>query len=122
MGRGVAPFGCKKLLEWTDQRYGRPPVYITENGCALAGEDDFSVARDDHRRIHYSSRIQYSKTCLADCLDAVEQGVDIRGYMCWSLMDNFERAYGYTKRFGLHWVDFATGERRPKSSAIFWGG
>jgi beta-glucosidase/6-phospho-beta-glucosidase/beta-galactosidase len=51
----------------------------------------------------------------------IEHGVDSRGDMCWSLMDNFEWAYGYTKRFGLHWVDFATGERRAKSSATFYG-
>jgi beta-glucosidase len=52
--------------------------------------------------------------------NAVEQGVDLRGYFNWSLMDNFEWAYGYDKRFGLVWIDYDTGQRIPKQSAVWY--
>jgi len=114
MGWNVAPWGCRKLLEWVSARYGRPPIYITENGCALPGEDDRETALNDDRRVEFIDGY------LGACAEAVEAGVDLRGYFCWSLMDNFEWAHGYSKRFGLHWVDFATGERLPKKSAKWY--
>lgn len=114
MGWNVVPSGCKSLLKWIDQRYNRPPIYITENGCALPGEDDRETAINDTRRT------EFIKGYLNACHDAIESGVDLRGYMCWSYMDNFEWALGYSRRFGLHWVDFETGERVPKNSADFF--
>jgi len=115
MGWNIVPSGCRRLLGWIDRRYGHPTIYLTENGCALPGEDDLAAALRDDRRVAY----------LHDYLTAAhaairEDGVDLRGYFVWTLMDNFEWAYGYSKRFGLHHVDFATGRRTPKGSARWY--
>ncbi|MBC2607253.1 GH1 family beta-glucosidase [Pelagicoccus albus] len=114
MDWNIVPWGCRKILEWIDKRYGHPPIYITENGCAMPGEDDREVALNDTRRV------EFLKGYLEACHQAIENGVDLRGYMCWSMMDNFEWALGYSRRFGLHWVDFETGERQPKASAKWY--
>jgi beta-glucosidase len=91
------------------ERYGLP-VYITENGCATS---DW-VSLDG--QVHDPSRIDYLDRHLGQLARAVKDGVDVRGYFLWSILDNFEWAYGYTKRFGLVHVDFKTGERIPKDS------
>ncbi|MEL6970169.1 MAG: family 1 glycosylhydrolase, partial [Bacteroidota bacterium] len=57
---------------------------------------------------------------LAACHEAIEEGVNLRGYMLWSFMDNFEWASGYSKRFGIHYVDFETKQRTPKASALWY--
>ena len=111
MGWSIVPWGCRKLLEWIDQRYGHPPIYITENGCAMPGEDDRATALNDTRRV------DFLESYLAACHEAISNGVDLRGFMYWSFMDNFEWSFGYGKRFGLHWVDYKTLERQPKASA-----
>lgn len=117
MNWNVVPDFCRKMLGWIDRRYGHPPIYITENGCALPGEDNLSVAIKDTRRVDFINRY------LAACHAAInEDGVDLRGYFVWTLMDNFEWALGYSKRFGLHHVDFATGQRTPKQSAQWYAG
>lgn len=117
MDWNVVPDFCRKMLGWIDRRYGHPPIYITENGAALPGEDDVAVAVNDTRRIDFINRY------LAACHAAInEDGVDLRGYFVWTLMDNFEWALGYSKRFGLHHVDFATGKRTPKQSAAWYAG
>lgn len=117
MGWNVVPDFCRKMLGWIDRRYNHPPIYITENGCALPGEDDVTVAINDTRRVDFINR--YLSACHAAIND---DGVDLRGYFVWTLMDNFEWALGYSKRFGLHHVDFATGKRTPKSSALWYAG
>lgn len=115
MGWNVVPQFCRKMLGWIDRRYGRPPIYITENGCALPGEDEVAVAMNDSRRS------DFIRGYLAAGHAAInEDGVDLRGYFVWSLMDNFEWALGYSKRFGLVQVDFATGKRTPKQSAAWY--
>ncbi|MCX6945695.1 MAG: GH1 family beta-glucosidase [Opitutales bacterium] len=115
MGWNIVPSGCRRLLQWIDRRYGHPPIYITENGCALPGEEDVAQAVQDGPRSAYLQR--YLAAAQAAI---VEDGVDLRGYFVWSLLDNFEWAYGYSKRFGLHHVDFATGKRTPKASARWY--
>ncbi|KAA2252195.1 beta-glucosidase [Solihabitans fulvus] len=80
------------------------PLYVTENGASYEGIDDYD-------------RVAFLDTHLRAAAKAVEQGVDLRGYFCWSLLDNFEWAEGYAKRFGLVHVDFATQTRTPKRSA-----
>lgn len=111
----IVPQFCRQMLGWIDRRYGHPPIYITENGCALPGEDDVSVAVNDRRRIDFIHRY------LAAAQAAIaEDGVDLRGYFVWSLMDNFEWALGYSKRFGLHHVDYRTSRRTPKESARWY--
>jgi beta-galactosidase len=117
MDWNVVPDFCRKMLGWVDERYGHPPIYITENGCALSGEDDVNVAINDTKRIDFVERY------LTSCHEAINtDGVDLRGYVMWTLMDNFEWASGYSKRFGLHHVDFATGKRTPKHSAAWYRG
>ncbi|MCF7759021.1 MAG: beta-glucosidase [Cephaloticoccus sp.] len=117
MDWNVVPDFCRKMLGWVDKRYGHPPIYITENGCALPGERDVTVAVNDTRRIDFVERY------LTACHAAINtDGVDLRGYFLWSLMDNFEWALGFSKRFGLHHVDFTTGQRTPKQSAAWYGG
>ncbi len=106
----VVPWGCRKLLEWISKRYDNPPLYITENGCAYDDELESGQVIDEERTEFYAQYIN-------ECANALENGVNLQGYFAWSLLDNFEWAMGYSKRFGLHYVDFETGERTPKESA-----
>ena len=110
MGWPVRPEGIVPLLERLRDR-GFETIYITENGAAcadLAGVDGFV---DDHDRIAYLERH------FAAVASTIEDGVGVRGYFVWSLLDNFEWAYGYDKRFGLVRVDYESLTRTPKASA-----
>ena len=112
MGWEVFPDGLRDLLLEFKQRYpGLPPIYITENGMASAD------AVEDGR-VQDAQRARYFNSHLAAIDQAMRQGVDVRGYFAWSLMDNFEWGYGYEKRFGLVHVDYATQVRTPKDSAL----
>ncbi|MFD5218178.1 GH1 family beta-glucosidase [Streptomyces tendae] len=104
-GWPVVPEGLTELLTGFRDRYGDrlPPVVITENGCSYEGLDD----RD---------RIAYLDRHVRALHRAIEAGVDVRGYFVWSLLDNFEWAEGYARRFGLVHVDFETLRRTPKAS------
>ncbi|MBT2413209.1 beta-glucosidase [Streptomyces sp. ISL-12] len=104
-GWPVVPEALTELLTGFRARYGDrlPPVLITENGCAYDGLDD-------------QARIAYLDGHLRALHEALAAGVDVRGYFVWSLLDNFEWAEGYTRRFGLVHVDFATQRRTPKAS------
>ena len=113
MGWAIVPWGCQKLLEWIHHRYDGPEIYITENGGAFEDEIKAGVVSD-------FDRLEFVKTYLLACHKAIENGVNLKGYMLWSLMDNFEWASGYSKRFGIHYVDFDTLERTPKASAIWY--
>lgn len=114
MGWEVYPHGLTEILTQLKKSYTElPPIYITENGVAYNDQlTDASI--HDHQRIDY---FQQHLMAVEDC---IKQGVDIRGYYIWSLMDNFEWAEGYTQRFGIVHVDFETGERRLKDSAKAW--
>ena len=109
----VVPWGCKKLLEWIDERYDSPEIYITENGCAYPDELIDGVVNDQNR-------LEFYRSYLVACNEAIENGIKLKGYFAWSFMDNFEWASGYDKRFGLHYVDFKTLERTPKNSALWF--
>ncbi|MCX4620079.1 GH1 family beta-glucosidase [Streptomyces albogriseolus] len=104
-GWPVVPEALTELLALFHGRYGDrlPPVVITENGCAYEGLDD-------------ADRITYLDGHVRALHRAVEAGVDVRGYFVWSLLDNFEWAEGYGRRFGLVHVDFGTQRRTPKAS------
>lgn len=115
-GWSIVPWGCEKLLHWINERYGAPDIYITENGCALSGEDDVEVALQDDRRI------AFYRDYLRACESAIAAGVRLKGYFAWTFMDNFEWEEGYSVRFGLHHVDFRTGERTAKKSANWYSG
>ncbi|MEV0230522.1 GH1 family beta-glucosidase [Nonomuraea sp. NPDC050786] len=105
-GWPVVPDGLRELLTGLKKRYGAalPPVLITENGCST--ED---TLEDD-------ARIEFLDGHLAAMRRAMAEGVDVRGYFVWSLLDNFEWAEGYHQRFGLVRVDFETQRRTPKAS------
>ncbi|WP_413253740.1 GH1 family beta-glucosidase [Streptomyces pseudovenezuelae] len=108
-GWPVVPEGLTELLTAFHERYGDrlPPVVITENGCSYTGVDD-------------QDRITYLDGHIRAVHKAVEAGVDVRGYFVWSLMDNFEWAEGYARRFGLVHVDFETLARTPKASYAWY--
>ncbi|HEX7155030.1 MAG TPA: GH1 family beta-glucosidase [Thermoanaerobaculia bacterium] len=113
----VFPQGLTDILTWTTERYGKLPLYITENGAAFY---DPPVA--ENGRIDDPLRIDYYRKHLNAVLDAIEAGADIRGYFAWSLLDNFEWSLGYSKRFGIVHVDYSTQVRTPKESAKFYSG
>jgi len=100
------------LLREFKQRYGDTPLYITENGAAFY---DPPVAAEDG--VHDPLRVAYLKSHIAAVGDAIAAGVDVRGYMLWSLFDNLEWSLGYSKRFGMVHVDFVRQTRTPKASA-----
>jgi beta-glucosidase len=108
----VIPAGLTEMLTTLAGRYGAklPPVYITENGCSVADQPDDLGEIDDQ------PRISYLDGHIRAVADAIAAGVDVRGYLVWTLMDNFEWAEGYQQRFGLVHVDFKTQRRTPKSS------
>ncbi|XP_034642170.1 lactase-phlorizin hydrolase [Trachemys scripta elegans] len=110
--RAVA-WGLRRLLNWIKEEYGNPPIYVTENGVGTQTKSDV----DD------TNRIFYYKTYINEALKAYKlDGVNLRGYIAWSLMDNFEWLHGYSARFGLHQVDFENPNRprTPKRSAVYY--
>jgi beta-glucosidase len=114
MGWEIYPRGLTGLLTTLHREYELPPVYITENGAAF----DDVMAEDG--RVHDTARIDYLQSHFAALADAIDRGVPVAGYMLWSLMDNFEWASGYEKRFGIVHVDYDTLKRTPKDSAIWY--
>jgi beta-glucosidase len=111
-GWPVVPDGLRQLLVGLAQRYGSrlPPLYVTENGCSYDDEPDADGLVDDPKRVSYLD------SHLRALHAAITTGVDVRGYFVWSLLDNFEWAEGYSKRFGLVHVDYETLVRTPKTS------
>ncbi|XP_071978349.1 lactase/phlorizin hydrolase isoform X2 [Engystomops pustulosus] len=108
----VTPFGLRRLLRWIKEEFNNPAIYITENGISERGTD----LNDEWRTYYY-------KHYLNEALKAVKyDGVDLRGYSAWSLMDNFEWATGYTERFGLYYVNFSDPNlpRIPKESVKYY--
>ncbi|WP_382309233.1 glycoside hydrolase family 1 protein [Herbiconiux sp. UC225_62] len=113
MGWEVNPAGLRTLLVRLGEEYpGLPPLYVTENGAAY----DDEVSPDG--AIHDDLRKKYVLDHIQAVSDAIADGADVRGYFVWSLLDNFEWAWGYGKRFGIVRVDYDTLERTPKDSAI----
>jgi beta-glucosidase len=116
IGWEVAPEQLCQLLLRLERDYGPElPIYITENGIAT---DD----RPGPNGVVDQQRIDFLADHIASAHQAIEQGVDLRGYFAWSLLDNFEWALGYEPRFGLTYVDYKTLERQPKASAKFYSG
>ena len=115
MGWEVYAPAFRDLMTGLRERYGDVPQYITENGMATADPPNPVGGRLDD-----PLRQAYLHDHILAVRDAIEAGVDVRGYFAWSLMDNYEWALGYAKRFGLVHVDFETQERTPKASADFY--
>ena len=114
MGWQICPQALEDLLLRLRRDYTHIPIYITENGAAF----DDVLTNDKH--VHDTQRIDYIKGHLRKIAEANEQEADIRGYYLWSLLDNFEWAAGYSKRFGIVHVDFPTQERSLKDSALWY--
>jgi beta-glucosidase len=108
----VYPPGLTNTLLWVKENYGDIPLYVTENGSAFY---DPPTAEGDH--LEDPLRVAYLREHLKAAHAAIDQGVDLRGYFAWSLLDNFEWSLGYSKRFGIVHVDFETQKRTPKASA-----
>jgi beta-glucosidase len=114
MGWEVRPAGLRQVLERLTREYGVTSLYVTENGAAYDDEPDASGLVDDEERRSYFDRH------LAEAARAVAAGVPLEGYFAWSLLDNFEWAEGYDKRFGIVRVDFGTQARIVKSSGAWY--
>jgi len=113
MGWNVAPDGAREILSWIDHRYNHPLIYITENGMA-------AYEPDKGHSIHDKARVEYLEGYIRAFGQALDRGVNLRGYFAWSLLDNFEWQYGFSKRFGIVHVNYTTLVRTPKSSALFY--
>nr|XP_033803152.1 lactase-phlorizin hydrolase [Geotrypetes seraphini] len=108
----VTPFGFRRILNWIKEEYNNPPIYVTENGISERGTE-----LNDPWRTHYY------RSYIDEALKAVKyDGVDVRGYTAWSLMDNFEWAPGYAERFGLYHTNYSDPSlaRIPKESSKFY--
>lgn len=119
IGWQITPHGLVRLLKWTaDYTGGKLPIIITENGAAC---DDKLVTDTitGRQRVHDEQRIRYLSEHLQMCAEAIRQGVPLKGYFCWSFIDNYEWTKGYSKRFGLVYCDYETQGRIPKDSAYF---
>ena len=113
MGWEVYPDGLYRLLVRVAKDYAPPAIYVTENGAA------FGDVRVHDGRVHDPERIDYLDTYVDAVARAVADGAPVKGYFVWSLFDNFEWGHGYSKRFGLVYVDYPTQERVPKDS-FYW--
>ncbi len=110
----VFPQGLTDTLVWVKERYGDLPLYITENGAAFYDPPTADGEVQD------PLRVDYFRTHLRAAREAMDRGVDLRGYFAWSLFDNLEWSLGFSKRFGIVHVDFETQKRTPKASAQFY--
>lgn len=103
-----------RLLHRIHHAYKLPPLYITENGAAFRDQVDADG------QVHDPRRLNYIREHLQQIHAAIQAGIDVRGYFLWSLIDNFEWAYGFSKRFGIVYVDFATQKRIIKDSGKWY--
>jgi beta-glucosidase len=110
MGWEIYPDGLYQLLTRLRDDYGPAAIYITENGAA------FGDIRGHDGQVHDPERRSYIASHVDAVGRAAEEDVPVKGYFVWSLLDNFEWAFGYSKRFGIVYVDFPTLERVPKDS------
>jgi beta-glucosidase len=114
MGWGIAPSGLVAVLLELNTRYPGLTILITENGCAL---DDVP---DENGVVHDAGRIAYLRAHIEALAEAIAGGVDVRGYFQWTLIDNFEWSFGYTRTFGLVSQEPGTLRRIPKASAAWY--
>ncbi|MGJ9448579.1 GH1 family beta-glucosidase [Actinotignum sp. GS-2025b] len=115
MGWPIDATGLTELLLELSERYPDLPLMVTENGMADADPNEVTGGQIDDPK-----RISYLRDHIAAVHAAIEQGADVRGYFVWSLLDNFEWSYEYTKRFGIVHVNYTTLERTPKASAHWY--
>ena len=114
MGWSVVPLGLYRHLKWLDSHTGGLPMFVTENGCAMPD------AVDADGRVHDDRRVDYLRGHFSAAATALQEGVNLQGYFVWSFIDNFEWAFGYTRRFGIVYCDYETLERVPKDSYYYY--
>jgi beta-glucosidase len=112
MGWEVSPTGLYDILKFVHENYHPKVLYVTENGAAFS-----DVLHEG--KIHDERRVNYLREHLAQLSRAIDDGIPLKGYFVWSLFDNFEWAYGYSKRFGIIHVDYKTQQRTIKDSGYF---
>jgi beta-glucosidase len=112
-GWEVWPAALYQMIKRIDADYGRPPIYVTENGCSYA------TAPGADGRVHDQERIDFYDGYIGQVARAIDEGCDVRGYYAWTLLDNFEWATGFSQRFGLTYTDFETQKRTIKDSG-YW--
>jgi beta-glucosidase len=121
LGWEVHPESLLRTLCWLKERYGDTPLYVTENGAAFADPAPAAPRRAGApARVADPRRVAYLRSHLAALREALSRGVDVRGYFAWSLLDNYEWACGYAKRFGIVAVDYADQRRTVKDSGWFY--
>jgi len=114
MGWEIYPEGLYEILKRVHDDYGAPTMYVTENGAAFADMIDEKGKVDDQKRV------DYLREHFIQVRRAIKDGVDLKGYFVWSLMDNFEWAYGYSRRFGIVHVDYISEKRTVKKSGSWY--
>lgn len=110
----IVPEHLYRTITRIGQEWTKVPLYIHENGCAMPDVMDANGQVNDPRRI------EYLHDHIAQAHRAMEAGANLQGWYVWSLLDNFEWAWGYEKRFGIVWVDYETQKRTPKASALWY--
>lgn len=113
-GGTVDPQGLVEVLLSVTERYGMQPIYITENGLYERNNPPIDGVCED------PNRVQFLKDHIQALTQALAEGIDLRGYFVWSLMDNFEWSEGYLPRLGLYYTDYTTQQRIPKRSALWY--
>jgi len=114
MGWEDFPPGLHRILVRLHREYDVARIYVTENGGAWSDAPDADGRVRDHRKIHYLHGHLHA------ALDAIDEGVPLKGYFAWSLLDNWEWAHGYPMRFGFYWIDYETQRRVAKNSALWY--
>ena len=113
-GWSVEPDSLRSVLARIKRDYSDLPIYVTENGASY---NDYA---DPNGEVKDPARVEFFSGYLTAAAAAIREGVNLQGYYAWSFLDNFEWAEGYSKRFGLVFVDYATQVRTPKSSAYWY--
>ena len=113
-GWSVEPDSLRSVLSRVSRDFTKLPIYVTENGASY---DDYA---DPNGSVNDWPRVEYFSGYLAAAAEAIREGVNLQGYYAWSFLDNFEWAEGYSKRFGLVYVDYPTQKRIPKQSALWY--
>ena len=107
----------RKLLNWIDQRYEHPAIYVFENGVSVPGESSLPI----EQALNDTFRVNYLDGYINSMLDAINiDKVNVKGYFAWSNLDNFEWSDGYTTRFGLIYVDYANNQTRYLKESAYW--
>lgn len=109
----IVPAGFKRLLRYVHSLSPDLPIYITENGVA------FNDKLEIDGRVHDKNRISFLQKHIKVIEESILEGIPVRGYFVWSLLDNYEWELGYSKRFGIIYCDYKTLKRYPKDSAYF---